>query len=158
MNCFCPFGLLISDATFARNLLTDIPAEAVKPVFQIFFPNFQCNLVSRINTFLIFCNIQIGFIQGQRFYQICIFMKYLTDLLRDFLISGKSWSYKNQIGTFLLCCFAWHSRAYTILSGFITCRRNNSTMNTAYSNRFSFLIQDYHAVLRRHKMHPYLHE
>ncbi len=28
---FCPFGLLISDATLAMNLLIEIPAEAVKP-------------------------------------------------------------------------------------------------------------------------------
>jgi hypothetical protein len=28
---FCPLGLLISEATLAKNLFTEMPAEAVRP-------------------------------------------------------------------------------------------------------------------------------
>ncbi len=34
---FCPFGLLISEATLAKNLFTEIPAEAVRPVSSKIF-------------------------------------------------------------------------------------------------------------------------
>ena len=40
MNGFCPFGLLISEATLAKNLFTEIPAEAVSPVSSKIFDEF----------------------------------------------------------------------------------------------------------------------
>ena len=33
LTVFCPFGLLKSEATFATNLLTEIPADAVSPTY-----------------------------------------------------------------------------------------------------------------------------
>ena len=35
MNCLCPFGLFISVATLAINLLIEIPAEEFKPMFLL---------------------------------------------------------------------------------------------------------------------------
>ena len=57
MNGFLSVGLLISEATLAKNLFTEIPAEAVSPVSSKIFDEFLCYFIGRFYIFFVFGNI-----------------------------------------------------------------------------------------------------
>ena len=138
MDGFLSVRFIVVGSNFSQKLVHGNPCGSGKSgFFKNSCTDFAGNLICTFNTFFIFCNIKISFIQGKRFNKIGIIVEYLPDLLRNFFIPLKSGFYNNKMRAFFQRHSSGHCRADSEFSGLITRSSNHAVFSTAYTNGLS---------------------